>query len=147
MSPTQLLDWPDSIDRAATLLFLALAVGLPVIGYACFVLDVRAYLRSLRRQLVRLSGGANLPAWAAPTVPRCFESFGLRPSCTEEELKAAYRERVKQMHPDRGGDRTRFLKLQQHFEESLAILRETNPSADRWDKQTSSRATADPPHS
>ena len=145
MSPTQLLDWPDSVDRAATLMFLVLAVGLPVIGYALFALDVRAYLRSLRRQLVRLSGGGNLPAWAVPTVPRCFESFGLRPSCTEEELKAAYRERVKQMHPDRGGDRTRFLKLQQHFEESLAILRETNPSAVRSDKQTSSRAPVDPP--
>jgi len=145
MSPSQLLDWPDSVDRAATLLFLVLAVGLPVIGYAFFALDVRNYLRSLRRQLVRLAGGTNLPAWAAPTVPRCFESFGLRPTCTEEELKAAYRERVKQMHPDRGGERARFLKLQQHFEESLAILRETNPSADRWDNQTRSRASADPP--
>ncbi|MBX3414518.1 MAG: J domain-containing protein [Pirellulales bacterium] len=147
MLPEQLADWPDSVDRAAVLLFLALAFGLPLAGYAFFALDVRSYLRSLRRQLIRLSGAAPLPDWAAPKVPRCFEAFGLSPPCTEEELKAAYRERVKQMHPDLGGDRTRFLKLQKHFEESLAILHETNPPRERSEKKPTTKSPADPSRS
>jgi hypothetical protein len=140
MSPLPLFDWPDSVDQAAVLVFLVLAVGLPTLGYAFFALDVRAYVRSLRRQLVRLAGGkGNLPAWAMPAVPTCLEAFGLQLPCTEEQLKAAYRERVKQSHPDRGGDRRRFLKLQRHFEESLALVRETNVPAERLRKNTSTQ--------
>ena len=91
---------------------------------------VRAYLRSLRRYLVRLgSGYPDVPAWAAPAIPTCLAEFGLQLPCSEEELKAAYRERVKRSHPDRGGDRRRFLKLQQHFEQALALVREEQSSA------------------
>lgn len=132
MSRFPLLDWPDSVDGAALALLVALIVGLPALGYVFLVLDVRAYLRSLRRQLVRLAGGPSaVPNWAIPSVPPCLDTFGLQLPCTEEDLKAAYRERVKQMHPDRGGDRRRFLKLQQHFEESLNLVRETNAQPER----------------
>jgi hypothetical protein len=141
MSQLPLFDWPDSVDRAAVVAFLLLATGLPALGYAFFVLDVRAYLRSLRRQLVRLTGRhGNVPAWALPVVPACLEAFGLRLPCTEDELKAAYREQVKQMHPDRGGDRRRFLKLQQHFEESLALVRETDTPSERLNQYSSCHA-------
>jgi len=123
---------------------LALAIGLPTLGYAFFVLDVRTYLRSLRRQLVRLAGGKdNLPVWAMPAVPPCLEAFGLQLPCTEEQLKTAYRELVKQSHPDRGGDRRQFLKLQRYFEESLALVRETNRPAERLSKNVST-PTAQP---
>ena len=105
-------------------------LGVPAVGYVILVLDVRAYLRSLRRYLVRLgSVYPDTPAWAAPAIPTCLAEFGLQLPCSEEELKAAYRERVKRSHPDRGGDRRRFLKLQQHFEQALALVREEQSSA------------------
>ena len=45
-------------------------------------------------------------------------------------MKRAYRTRVKQLHPDRGGDQRRFLQLQAHFEEALALLAERATGGD-----------------
>jgi hypothetical protein len=41
--------WPDSLDTVAVVAFLGGVVGLVALGYVLAVLDVRAYLRSLRR--------------------------------------------------------------------------------------------------
>lgn len=116
--------WPDGLDLAATLAFFALAIGLPALGYAWMVLDVRAYLRSLRRQLVRAwHWHTQTPDWALRQTPRCLASFGLELPCGEEELLAAYRQRVKELHPDHGGDERRFLAMQGQFEEALRVVR------------------------
>jgi hypothetical protein len=115
--------WPDSIDAAATLLFMAVVVVAPLMGYVFMAADLRAYWRSLRRQLVRVARfGQETPWWAFRENPTCLSSFGLRYPCTEEELKRAYRERVKQLHPDRGGDRRRFLRLQSNFEAAMRFI-------------------------
>jgi DnaJ-class molecular chaperone len=42
--------------------------------------------------------------------------LGLKQDCTEEELKAAYREKVKECHPDVGGDPEQFKKVQASYE-------------------------------
>jgi curved DNA-binding protein CbpA len=34
----------------------------------------------------------------------------------------AYRRKVKKLHPDRGGNRREFLRLQAHFEQAMAFL-------------------------
>jgi DnaJ-like protein len=127
--------WPNSLDLVVTVVFLALAVILPAIGYVFMVLDFRAYLRSLRRGLVDITHYmSGIPDWARYETPRSIAALGLRMPCTEEDLKRAYRSLVKQFHPDHGGDERRFLLLQAHFEEALEILhRETcRDSRPRW---------------
>jgi hypothetical protein len=118
-----LAQWPDSLDAVAVVAFLAGVVGLVALGYVLAVLDVRAYLRSLRRALVKVVRYLpEWPAWAQAHTPPALAAFGLRMPCTETDLRRAYRRRVKRLHPDRGGDKRRFLQLQAQFEEALAYL-------------------------
>jgi len=117
--------WPDLLDVTTVVVFLVVAILLPASGYFFMVADYRAYLRSLRRHLVRVVGWpGQLPEWAKRETPHCLTAFGLTLHATEDELKQAYRRRVKDLHPDRGGDRRRFLMLQGHFEESLKLVRQ-----------------------
>jgi hypothetical protein len=124
--------WPTGLDLTLTGLFLGLVVLLPAAGYVCMVLDFRAYLRSLERSLVRLGRCvADVPEWVKRDTPRPIAALGLRMPCTEEDLKRAYRQRVKRLHPDHGGDNRRFLLLQSHFEEALAIVARQHGRASR----------------
>jgi len=117
--------WPDAVDQGAILLFLAIAFGLPALGYVFLVLDVRRYLRSLRRALVVVASAAvrHTPYWAMRDRPPCLQTLDLELPCTEEQVMAAYRRRVKELHPDHGGDLQQFLRLQKHFEQALHLAR------------------------
>ncbi len=44
LADESLKPWPDGIDFAAIAWYVALAFGVPILGYACMVLDFRAYL-------------------------------------------------------------------------------------------------------
>jgi hypothetical protein len=115
--------WPDGIDWIVTTGYFGLAFGLAALGYVCMALDIRAYLRSLRRALVVVSGyRLELPEWVRKDTPRCILALGLTLPCTEADILAAYRRKVKRLHPDRGGDRREFLRLQAHFEQAMAFL-------------------------
>jgi hypothetical protein len=116
--------WPDGIDWTVTAGYLGLAFGLAVLGYVCMVLDIRAYLRSLRRRALVLISHyrVELPEWVRRDTPRCILALGLTMPCTQEEVLAAYRRKVKKLHPDRGGDRREFLRLQAHFEQAMALV-------------------------
>ncbi len=105
--------------------FAGVAFGLPLVGYWLMVIDVRAYLRSLRRALVVVARAATAtPYWAARRDrPICLQALELNMPCTEEQVLAAYRERVKALHPDRGGDLQQFLRLQKHFEQAMHLAR------------------------
>jgi hypothetical protein len=117
--------WPDSVDLAALVTFLGLAFGLPAFGYVLMAIDVRRYLRSLRRALVVLtqSMSPSSPYWARRDRPPCLETFDLTLPCTEEQVLAAYRRKVKDLHPDKGGSLQKFLQLQRHFEQAMYIAR------------------------
>jgi hypothetical protein len=118
-----LKSWPDGVDWAAILWYLAIAFGVPILGYVFMVLDYRAYLRSLRRALVLVTGyRTELPEWMRKHTPRCILALGLVMPCTSEDVLAAYRRKVKQLHPDRGGDKKEFMRLQAHFEEAMAFV-------------------------
>lgn len=120
--------WPDPYNTAAAVIFAVLFFVVPALGYVFLVLDFRAYLRSLRRGLVRVfSPSAGEPSWYRPPIPTCLDAFGLGLQCTEDQLKRAYFERVKVLHPDRGGDQRKFLRLQARFEEALALVRNSPP--------------------
>src|SRR5262249_7691874 len=115
--------WPDGLDSTVTLSYLALAFGLPLLGYVCMVLDFRAYLRSLRRAIMVVTGyRTELPEWVRKNTPRCILALGLVMPCTADEILAAYRRKVKTLHPDLGGDRREFLRLQAHFEQAMAFV-------------------------
>jgi hypothetical protein len=119
------LSWPDTIDGTVTAAFFTAAFGLPALGYFAMLLDFRAYLRSLRRTLVVVSNyRPELPAWVRRDTPRCVLALGLTLPCTADDILAAYRRKVKKLHPDRGGDRRQFLQLQLHFEQALALVSE-----------------------
>ena len=86
--------WPGPFDTVVTGTFLALVVGICATGYVLMALDVRTYLRSLRRGLAVVSRYLPLydvPDWARDHTPRAVAALGLRMPCGEDELKRAYR--------------------------------------------------------
>ena len=79
--------WPDGYDRAVTAIYLAVIVGLPLLGYLFMVLDFRRYLRSLRRALVLVADAVPVyPYWALRSRPTCLKILGLEQPCTEEDV-------------------------------------------------------------
>ncbi|MBI2827258.1 MAG: J domain-containing protein [Planctomycetia bacterium] len=122
--------WPDSLDASMLTAFLAVAIALPALGYFFLVIDVRRYLRSLRRAIATIVyRDTGTPDWARPLGPRCVTVFGLPWPCSEEELLVAYRQKIKSLHPDHGGDERRFLLLQGYFEEALRMIRKQEETA------------------
>lgn len=116
--------WPDRIDVTLTTGYLALILGLPLLGYVLMVLDFRRYLRSLRRALVLVARAVpTTPYWALRQRPPCLAALDLHLPCSEAEVLTAYRDRVKALHPDRGGDLKKFLRLQKQFEQALHLAR------------------------
>lgn len=121
--------WPDVYDLGAIAVFLSLCLMLPLLGHYFMVIDFRAYLRALRGVLVKLTVYLpELPAWTRYETPPCLRSLGLRSPCTEDDVKRAYRRMAEEVHPDRGGDKDRFLLLQQQCEQSLAYVRRFEPA-------------------
>ena len=115
--------WPDGIDSAAIAWYIAIAFGVPFLGYACMVLDFRAYLKSLRRAIMVVTGyRTELPEWMRKNTPRCILALGLVMPCTAADILAAYRRKVKQLHPDRGGARRQVLRLQAHYDQAMAFV-------------------------
>ena len=55
--------------------------------------------------------------------PEFALTLGLLPPYTIEDIKRAYLEKVKQAHPDRGGDRSDFERIQHAFEQANEYLR------------------------
>ena len=124
--------WPDGVDWALTLTYAVLILGLPLLGYFLMYLDFRRWLRSLRRAMVFVAHSvqSSMPYWAISERPGCLAALDLRLPCTEADVMAAYRERVKALHPDRGGDLQEFLRLQKQFEQALHLVQcQTKASA------------------
>ncbi len=114
---------PDDLDRVVVLTYLIIAFGLAGLGYVCMILDIRAYLRSLRRALVVVTGYRyELPQWVLQETPPCLRALGLKLPCTVDDVLAAYRQKVKHLHPDLGGDRRQFMRLQSHFEQAIEFM-------------------------
>lgn len=114
-----------ALDVAGALWFVALFIGLPLAGWLAMVVDLRAQLRRLRGALTIFRGGlSETPLWAIRDRPECLRELGLAPGCTRDEVMAAYRREVKCAHPDRGGDRRRFDRLQQRLHEALRLVAE-----------------------
>lgn len=55
----------------------------------------------------------------------CLSLLELSFPCTVAEVKAAYRELAKRVHPDQGGSHSEFLELQAAYEQALHLCRYT----------------------
>jgi hypothetical protein len=55
------------------------------------------------------------PGTLAEGVTDPFETLGLAESASEEEVKTAYRDRVKEVHPDHGGDQAAFERVREAY--------------------------------
>lgn len=63
-------------------------------------------------------------------MDRHYEALGLSPSADEREVRRAYRRLLKEHHPDQGGSRDRFLRINEAYEE---IVGERPPPAPETD--------------
>lgn len=116
---------PGGLDATLTVCYLAIVLGVPLFGYVLAAIDLRAYLRSLRRAMVLVARVVPAtPSWVYRDRPPCLTALDLQPPCSESDVLKAYRERVKHLHPDRGGDLRKFLRLQQHFEQAINLVRQ-----------------------
>jgi hypothetical protein len=52
---------------------------------------------------------------ASPEDDGAFAVLGLEESATTEEVQAAYRDRIKDVHPDHGGDRESFERVREAY--------------------------------
>ncbi|MDX1964113.1 MAG: J domain-containing protein [Pirellulales bacterium] len=116
--------WPDDFDRWVLIVFFTVLLSLVGSGYVLMFFDLRAWWLAARRVMIVVSNYLpQIPAWARQKTPPCLLTFGLRLPCSEEDLLKAYREKVKKLHPDKGGDRQKFLNLQASFEQAQTFLR------------------------
>ena len=58
-----------------------------------------------------------------PERPQYAVTLGLLPPYTMDDVKRAYLDKVKDAHPDRGGDSATFERIQTAFEQAQAYLR------------------------
>lgn len=122
MSPGASADWPDAIDLLAFVVMGGLFIGLPLAGHVLLGLDIRAAMRRAKGALMIVRRYVTtLPEWVRRDAPPCLQALGLSLPVTEAEVLAAYRQRVKQVHPDAGGARREFAQLQRHFEEAMQL--------------------------
>lgn len=118
------------LELIPIILYLALVLGLPILGYVLAVIDIRAYLKALKGALIVVKNHIRgIPDWAKEYTPGSLHALGLEMPCTEQDVKRAYRRLAEKTHPDRGGDREAFLRLQRQFEEALDFVREAQQKA------------------
>jgi hypothetical protein len=106
-------------------------------GRSLVVVDplwARAWIRVLRGEPVWPSRASREPASSKPGAPRSsstaseesvsiWELLDLPRTATLAELKAAYRRRVLETHPDHGGSDAEFRRLHAAYEEAQRRLR------------------------
>ncbi|MFC1758919.1 DnaJ domain-containing protein [Planctomycetota bacterium] len=121
----------DVITLFNVVFYVSVVVLLPLLGYWLMVIDVRAYMRAIKGVLVKVrsrfyddEGHELVPDWVLRDTPPCISALGLSWPCTEAQIKDAYRKLAEKNHPDLGGDRKKFLKLQTHFEQSIRLVQQ-----------------------
>mmetsp|Transcript_8360 Transcript_8360/g.14087 ORF Transcript_8360/g.14087 Transcript_8360/m.14087 type:complete len:1240 (+) Transcript_8360:71-3790(+) len=115
---------PESVESRAR------AAGVEVLQRENRLLD--AYLLRLLRLKRALS--LLLDKWEKVDH---YAVLGLTPTCSDKELKSAYRKKCLQLHPDKGGDKVQFQQLQDAYARILEERAKQTPSA-----QPSSAAAA-----
>jgi hypothetical protein len=123
---------PDASDGGAETLEEALADAERRAGRTLKLVDplwARAWIRVLRGEPVWPSKASREPrvpregASGAPEEGSIWATLGVVRTATEEELRAAYRKRALETHPDQGGDRESFQRVVRAYAEARRRLR------------------------
>lgn len=64
----------------------------------------------------RAAGSRRRPSASGPTAAEARSTLGVDPEAGEDEIRSAYRRRVKEAHPDRGGDEETFKDVTAAYE-------------------------------
>lgn len=92
----------------------------------------RAWIRVLRGEPPWPSKASREPTTRAPRGsgapnPSVWELLGVTPDVTESELKAAFRRRVLEVHPDQGGTDLELRRVVRAYEEAARRQRAPKP--------------------
>lgn len=124
---------PDASDGGAATREEALAAAEERAGMKLTEVDplwARAWIRILRGEPAWPSKASREPRRAAPaqsTTASIWQVLGVSRDVTEAELKAAYRRRALETHPDQGGDGEVFRRVLAAYEEAKRRLRKPRP--------------------
>jgi hypothetical protein len=128
---------PDASDGGATTRDEALATAEKRAGASLVMIDplwARAWLRILRGEPAWPSRASREPGTAKSSETKdalpsgsIWELLGVNQNASEAELKAAFRKRVLEAHPDQGGDDEAFRRLMRAHEEARRRLRKPKP--------------------
>lgn len=121
---------PDASDGGAATHEEALAAAERKAGRSLVLIDplwARAWIRILRGEPVWPSKASQeprgKPASNAPPSESVWSTLGVTREVTPDELKAAYRRRVLETHPDHGGDDEAFRRVMRAYEEAQRRLK------------------------
>lgn len=70
---------------------------------------------SLGRRLPFQTPEVEAPSAAADPVVKAFAELGLEPGADEKMVRSAYRDRAKEVHPDTGGNKDEFKRVQEAY--------------------------------
>jgi hypothetical protein len=76
-------------------------------------------LRQREREQEKARARARAALWSTTRPLTAFAILGLPGMATIDEIKAAYRRKAVQLHPDRGGDHLSMVKLNAAYEEAV----------------------------
>jgi hypothetical protein len=120
---------PDASDGGAASHEEALAAAERRAGRSLVVIDplwARAWIRILRGEPAWPSKASREPRGApsSKTAPgeSIWTTLGVTRDATPDELKAAYRRRALETHPDQGGDDASFRRVVRAYEEAQRRL-------------------------
>ena len=68
-----------------------------------------------------------MPNESREAVPACVARLGLELPCTLEQVKTAFRQQSKAVHPDRGGDNDAFILLRTSYEQAVDYVSRYQP--------------------
>lgn len=63
-------------------------------------------------------------------ITESYNILGLSPGCAEEDVKKAFRDKAKVLHPDKGGSTAIFAKLSEANTEVLKHIRNPKPKVE-----------------
>lgn len=120
---------PDASGGGATSLLEAQAEAEQAAGRPLSRVDpgwARAFNRTMQGQRPwpgAPPGEVARRAEAAPAPPSIWQTLGVERTASPDELKAAYRKKILECHPDQGGDADELRRVLSAYDEALRRLR------------------------